>query len=129
MRDDPTDAILRAESEWARAMVRNDVPAIGGFVHDDWVIVGPDGRPCDRQAFLDLVESGTLTHDVMDLAEPRVRVYGDAAVVTFRSVSGGEYRGQAFRVVERASDVWVRTDGGWRCVLTHLSSLAEGGGP
>ena len=34
-----------------------------------------------------------------------------------------KYRGQPFRLVERVSDVHVRQDGRWRCVLTHLSRL------
>ena len=126
--------LVRLEDEWGRAMVQNDAEAIGRFMADDWTIVGPDGSVSDKAAFLELVRSGALTHDVMDANEVKVRVYGDTAVVTARGVSGGRYRGQAFRVVERVSDVWVRTGGGWRCVLTHLSPIeprgpAPGGSP
>ena len=60
----------------------------------------------------------------MDSADETVRVYGDTAVVSARGISGGAYRGQTFRVVERVTDVWVRREGTWRCVLTHLSRIA-----
>jgi ketosteroid isomerase-like protein len=110
---------------WDRAMVANDPVAIGRFMTDDWAIVGPDGRVGDKARFLELVGSGDLVHDLMETHEPRVRVYGDSAVVIARGVSGGRYRGLPFHLVERVSCVFVRGDGGWRCVLTHLSQLAD----
>ena len=120
-------ALMRVEEEWNRAMVANDAEAIGRYMADDWTIIGPDGSVSDKPTFLGLVKSGALTHDVMESDDVTVRVYGDTAVVTARGVSGGKYRGQAFRAVERVSDVFVRQDGQWRCVLTHLSRIAPPG--
>jgi ketosteroid isomerase-like protein len=120
--------LLEAMEAWDRAMVANDPAAIGKFMADDWAIVGPDGRVGDKARFLELVGSGDLVHDVMETHEPRVRIYGDSAVVIARGVSGGRYRGQPFHLVERVSCVFVRRDGRWSCVLTHLSELAESGG-
>ena len=116
--------LIRVAHDWDRAMVGNDADAIGAFMADDWVIVGSDGRIGEKAAFLALVKSGDLAHDVMTSEDFRVRVYGDTAVVTARGVSGGRYRGQAFREEERSSSVFVRQEGRWRCVLTHLSRLA-----
>jgi ketosteroid isomerase-like protein len=111
---------------WDRAMVANDPGAIGEFMSDDWIIVGSDGSVCDKAAFLELVRSGAVTHDVMESGDLRIRVYGDSAVVTGRGVSGGRYQGQPFHLVEQASSMFVKQDGRWRCVLTHLSQLPPG---
>jgi ketosteroid isomerase-like protein len=111
---------------WDRAMVENDADAIGRYMTDDWTIVGPDGRVGDKTTFLGLVKSGALTHDVMVSEDFHVRVYGDTAVVIARGMSGGKYQGQPFREFERSSCVFVRQEGQWRCVLTHLSRLAQG---
>ena len=119
--------LICVEAEWNRAMVQNDAEAIGRYMAEDWTIIGPDGSVSDRASFLALVKSGALTHDVMDAEDIKIRVYGDVAVVNARGVSGGTYRGQAFRVVERVSDVFVRQDRQWRCVLTHLSRIAPAG--
>jgi ketosteroid isomerase-like protein len=119
------DELIRLAHDWDRAMIENDAEAIGSFMADDWVIVGPDGNIGDQAAFLALVRSGDLTHDVMTSEDFRIRVYGDAAVVTTRGVSGGKYRGSAFREVERASSVFVKQSGKWKCVLTHLSRLEK----
>jgi len=109
---------------WDRAMVGNDADAIGRYMAEDWTITGSDGNISDKASFLELVRSGRLTHHVMTSEDVKVRVYGDAAVVTARGVSGGKYQGGTFREVEQSSNLFVKQHGEWRCVLTHLSRLA-----
>jgi ketosteroid isomerase-like protein len=106
-------------------MVANDADTIGNYMADDWTIIGTDGSVGDKATFLELVRSGALTHDVMESHDLNVRVYGDTAVVTARGVSGGKYQGEPFYLVERASCVFVRQEGQWKCVLTHLSQLQQ----
>lgn len=125
MDDRARQDLIRVAEEWDRAMVENDAEAIGRYMAEDWIIIGSDGRVGDKPTFLDLIRSGTLSHDEMTSEDIRVRVYGDTAVVTARGVSGGQYQGQAFRETERSSCVFVRQQGQWRCVLTHLSRLAH----
>ena len=119
------DELIALAHEWDRSMVENDADAIGRYMSDDWVIVGSDGRVGDRATFLGLVQSGALTHDVMESHDLEVRLYGETAVVLSRGISGGKYQGRPFREVERVSCVFVRADGRWRCVLTHLSRLPD----
>lgn len=117
------DELRAVVAAWDRAMVQNDVRAIERFMADEWTIIGPDGRSSDKARFLGLIDSGALTHDVMQSEAVTVRVYGDAAVVLAHGVSGGTYRGQPFREVERQSNLFIRQGTVWKCVLTHLSRL------
>ena len=119
------DELIGVANGWDRAMVENDAEEIGRYMADDWTIVGSDGSVGDKATFLGLVKSGALSHDVMTSEDFSVRIYGDTAVVIARGVSGGKYQGQAFREVERSSCVFVRQEGQWRCVLTHLSRIAQ----
>jgi ketosteroid isomerase-like protein len=116
--------LIRVSHDWDLAMVTNDAEAIGRYMADDWEIIGADGKGCDKAIFLGLVRSGALTHDVMESEDMKVRVYGDSAVVTARAASGGRFQGHAFRELERVSCVFVKQQGEWKCVLTHLSRLA-----
>ena len=124
MNTDAVQELIRLEEDWNQAMVQIDAEAIGCYMAVEWTIIGPDGSVSDKQSFLGLVKSGALTHDVMESHEMKVRVYGDTAVVLAKGVSGGKYQGQAFREVERVSCVFVRQNGQWKCVLTHLSRIA-----
>jgi ketosteroid isomerase-like protein len=120
-----TSELINIAHGWDRAMVNNDADQIGAFMADDWIIVGSDGKTCDKATFLALVKSGVLSHDVMESHDLDVRVYGDAAVVLSRGVSGGKFQGKPFREMERVSCVFVKQEGAWWCVLTHLSRLTE----
>lgn len=104
-------------------MISNDPEAIGRFMAEEWIVIGPDGSITARSRFLDLIRSGDLTHDVMESHDMDIRVYGDAAVVIARGVSGGAWRGERFLLTERVSSVFIRAGGEWRCVSTHLSNL------
>lgn len=124
-RSDVEQELIDVAHAWDRAMVSNGAEAIGNYMADDWTIVGPDGSVGDKTTFLQLVRSGALTHDVMESHDLNVRVYGDTAVVIARGVSGGKYQGESFYLVERASCVFVRQAGQWKCVLTHLSQIPQ----
>jgi ketosteroid isomerase-like protein len=119
------EEVIGVAHAWDRAMVTNDPEAIGEYMAEDWTIIGSDGSVGDKATFLELVRSGALTHDVMESHDAQVRVYGDTAVVTARGVSGGQYQGELFCLVERASCVFVRQQSRWSCVLTHLSQIVQ----
>jgi ketosteroid isomerase-like protein len=117
--------LISVSHAWDKAMVTNDADEVGAFMTDDWIIIGSDGNICDKATFLGLVKSGVLTHDGMESHDMNVRVFGDTAVVVGRGVSGGKYQGHPFHEVERVTCVFVRQKGQWRCVLTHLSRIAQ----
>jgi len=117
------EELLKMENEFAEAIVRNDLEGIGGLVADDWIIIEPDGGIVDRKRFFEVITSGALTHEMMESEDLRVRVYGDSAVVTAVTRAKGKFMGQEFSTQERATDVFVKCEGRWRCVLTHLTRL------
>ncbi|QGV78332.1 nuclear transport factor 2 family protein [Streptomyces ficellus] len=122
--DDPRDQLADAVAGWAAAIVSNDAERIGAYMADDWVIVSDTGVST-RDHFLTLVASGDLTHSAMEpVGEPRVRVHGDTALFTARVVNTAHYRGERFDADEWTTDVFMRHDGRWRCVLSHITSAA-----
>jgi ketosteroid isomerase-like protein len=118
------DSIRKMIRHWDQAMIANDAEAIGRFMADEWIIVGPDGSVSSKADFLSQVASGALTHDEMTSEDIDLRRYGDTVVVIARGVSSGRYEGQPFRLTERGSNVFVWRGDRWQCVLTHLSTLA-----
>ena len=117
------DELLKIEKAFAEAIVTNDLESIGRLVADDWVVIDPNGEIVDRTRFFKVIKSGALTHDTMDSEDFRVRVYGDSAVVTAITSTKGKFIGEEFSTRERATDVFVRREGRWQCVLTHLTRL------
>lgn len=119
------EELLNVEGEFAEAIVKNDLEGIGRVVADDWIVIGPDGEIVDRPRFFEVIKSGALTHDTMESDDFRVRVYGDSAVITGITRTKGKFMGQEFSTQERATDVFVKCDGRWQCVLTHLTRFPK----
>ena len=119
------EELLKVEKEFAQAIVTNDLEGIGRLVADDWIIIDPDGGIVERTRFFEVIKSGALTHDMMESEDLRVRVYGESAVVTGVTRTKGKFMGQEFSTQERATDVFVRRDGRWQCVLTHLTRFPK----
>ncbi|MGP3684531.1 nuclear transport factor 2 family protein [Streptomyces sp. IBSNAI002] len=128
--DDAVHAQLTAVvKDWAAAIVSNDAARIAGFMADDWAIVSDSGISTKEQ-FLAFVESGELTHSAMDLiSPPRIRVHGDTAVFTARATNTAHYAGRRFDADEWTTDVFVRRDGRWLCVLSHITAAAPSPSP
>ena len=112
--------VRRTSDAWAAAMTSNDAERIGGFMTSDWVIVGPSGVT-SRNAFLALVASGDLMHDVFEATLTDVRVWGDAAVAIGRTVNSGRFRGTEFTADEWTTDMFIRQDGRWRCTASQVA--------
>ena len=119
------EELLKLEKEFAEAIVKNDLDGIGQLITDDWIIIDPKGEIVDRTRFFEVIESGALAHDTMESEDFRVRVYGDSAVVTALTRTKGKFMGQEFSTQERATDVFVKREGQWQCVLTHLTGFPK----
>ena len=119
------EELLKVEKEFAKAIVKNDLEGIERLVAVDWIIVGPDGEIVERARFFEVIKSGAMTHDAMESEDFRMRIYGDSAVVTGITRAKGKFMGQEFSTQERATDVFVKRDGRWQCVLTHLTRFPK----
>ena len=119
------EELLKVEKEFAETIVNNDLEGLGRVVADDWIIIDPNGEIVDRARFFEIIKSGSLTHEIMESDDLRVRIYGDSAVVTAVTRTKGKFMGQEFSTQERATDVFVKRDGRWRCVITHLTRFPK----
>lgn len=123
---DITDELIGLASEWAEAMVSNDAGRIGSFMADEWVIVSDRGIS-GKEHFLEFVRSGALTHSSFEMiGDARIKIYGDTAVFTARVINTASFGGQHFDADEWSTDVFVKRDGKWLCVLSHITSVDKG---
>ena len=118
----------QAEQETAAALLKwlllRESSARTRGADSDWMIVSECGIS-PRQEFLSMVASGELTHSAMEMvSEARVRVYGEMALVAGRVTNTAHHRGQRFDADEWTTDVFVRPDGRWFCVLSHITAAA-----
>ena len=128
--DGPTkENALEAEKELGQAMRTNDADGFCRLLDPDWAIVNGIGGFDDgagvRDRICAAIKAGTFTRKTyeMDLANARVRVYGNIATVTFKLSLSGALDHKEFSGKEVQTDVLKWEDGGWKCVLTHETNV------
>lgn len=128
--DEPTkENALAAENELAQAMRTNDNDGFCRLLDPDWAVVNGLGGLGDGAGIKDKVcaaiKAGTFTRKTYepDLANARVRVYGNIATITFHLSLSGSFEHKDFSVKEVETDVLRWEDGGWKCVLTHETNV------
>jgi ketosteroid isomerase-like protein len=118
------DNALATDQELTQKLLANDAGAVGRLLADDWTMVPTEGgEVVNRAAFLAQITSGAVVRKTMVLSEPRVRLYGNIAVVTSLIATSGTTNGTAFDVKERQTDVWKWDGEGWKAVLTHETKI------
>jgi ketosteroid isomerase-like protein len=101
------------------ALIANDARAIAPFFGDEWASIGPDG-PTPKADLIDWIASGKLAHHSMrTIGKRRIVAYGDTAVASARRASSGSWEGVAYRADEWMTEVYVRRDGVWQCVISQ----------
>jgi ketosteroid isomerase-like protein len=111
-------------AEWSAAIVSNDRDSIGSFMADEWIIISPTGTTT-RQQFLNAVSTGAVTHESFSFEPEQIRTYGDTAIASGRVRNNGMFKGAPFDSDEWASDVFVKQDGRWLCVLSHITPVSS----
>jgi ketosteroid isomerase-like protein len=125
--DTPTpQTALATVQAIANALLANDADKLGPLLAPDWTVISTHGGMADRDDFLAAIRSGQFTRTSMEISEPRIKLYGDLAVVTVHVSTSGHLGGKPFNVQERSTDVlqW-QTGGGWKSVLTQESDIRK----
>ena len=113
------DDILAVSAAWDDALVANDAAAVASFMADDWVYVGPNGAT-PKADIIGWIASGRLAHHTMRMVgAARVAVHADTVIVTARKASSGAWEGVGYTADEWISEVYVRKDRHWLCVLSQ----------
>jgi len=109
--------VLAVERERVDALDRSDVAALDRIMSNDVTYVHASGRIDSKESYLGAIRSGQLHYISWKAADLRVRVAGDAAILTGRyavRVSDTRVQPQPFDVDILVLSVYARRDGRWR---------------
>ena len=115
--------LVRLESVWNDAHVRGDTAVLAGLWSDDLVLTVPEMPVMAKSDVLRFWRSGRSRITAYDTSDLRVRVYGDAAVVTGRLRRERTFNGQLLTDHWRFTKTYVRRQGGW-VVVAYQASVA-----
>lgn len=117
--------LQRIEESLPEAMMRGDVALVERITADDFLGFDPNGQEIHKADLLARMKSPDYELQSLRHEDIRVRVFGDCAVATARTVVRGRYKGQETGGQFRYLRVWVRRGGRWQAVAAQSATLPE----
>jgi ketosteroid isomerase-like protein len=109
------DIFTKVENDWWEADKAKDAAALGRILADDWFYLGPEGTMTKAQELADLKRRDENIAS-LTLADMKVRVYGDVAIVTFRERENSTKKNIDSSGDYLYTDVFVQRQGRWQAV-------------
>ncbi len=119
-------AALRVmETKWSDSYKNRQVDVMSSLMSDDYVITMEDGSVYGKVGFLSHTAAPSEHVDVTEVSDRKIRLHGDAAVVTGSYHEQGQSGGKPYDYHDRMTDVWMKMDGKWKLVASHYSLPAQ----
>ena len=122
-----TDAIelSRLEHVWNEAHVRGNANALDSLWTDDLVVIVPNMQVMSKQDVMGIMRSGHMKFKHYQTSDLRIRVYGDAAVVSGLLQRTRTIDDRDINENWRFTKMYIRRVGRWQVVAWHASTVAQ----
>lgn len=121
--DDAADVISTLH-EACKAFEDGNADRIEALLTEDFTLTDDSGVITTRADEAGNVRSGAIKYRVFQNRDMKVRLHGDAAVVTGITKVAGTAGKTEFAVEFQFTDTLVRKNGVWRVAASHVSRLA-----
>jgi ketosteroid isomerase-like protein len=123
--DDDRAELARLEEAWMQAVEDRDMDTLERLVAPEFrfMAVHLYPEPMTRAQWMDAAREG---YTIVSFAFERmdIDVNGDTGIIHARYSQVASYQTVSLSNAFRLTDVWTRTDGGWRVMARHSSILA-----
>jgi hypothetical protein len=118
--------LVQKEQTLADAIATGDKPVWKAALHDSCIITIEDGSFMTKEKIIaDLNPLPQSYKGMIKVIEPRLRLYGNTAVVTFIDDEYEEVYGQHIHTQYRQTDTWIRMEGDWKMVAMELFEIPK----
>jgi len=120
-----TAELSRLENVWNESHVRGDADALNRLWADDLTVTVPNMPVITKESAIGIARSGRVKFKRYQTADIRIRLYGDAAVVTGLVERTRELNGRDVEDKWRFTKVYIRRAGNWQVVAWHASTIDQ----
>ncbi len=113
------------EHELAEAAIHGDIVKLERYTADDFLGFDPSGQELNKAQVLARFKSPDYELESLRHEDVRVRVFGDCAVATARTVVKGRYQGKEAGGQFRYLRVWIRRQGRWQAVAAQSTTIPQ----
>lgn len=119
------DEIKNLEEARNQAVLDGDVAALNRMTSDDYTFITLRGEMRTKSDILKGFASGSFHYESRHISDLTVRVYGNTAVVTGRSIQKGIENGKDYSGDYRFTRVYVKQKGRWLTVALQTTLIRQ----
>ncbi|HYH84650.1 MAG TPA: nuclear transport factor 2 family protein [Pyrinomonadaceae bacterium] len=122
------EEVRKLERQWLDAYEQNNSEAMDRIVADDFTITFPNGGMQTKPQIMSMIKAPRRATDPkmqFYTEDVRSRDYGDTVILIGRVVAEYERDGKPVKEVSRYTDTYVRRNGRWQVVASHLSNVED----
>jgi hypothetical protein len=116
-------SLLEAEEARRQAMVDNNVQKLDMLMADSLTYVHSSGITDNKQAYLLLLSSGTVTYETVSFDNLTIKLIGQVGLVTGTMKAGLMRGGNRKQIATAYLAVWESIDGQWLLHAVQATSL------
>lgn len=117
--------LLHVEAAACHAFEVGDAASLRKTLDARFTLTSSTGVVTDLAQNLHEVATREPKYDVFRNHDQKVRLYGDAAIITGITTVKGRANGTPFAADFQFTDTWIRRDGQWKLAASHASRLAR----
>jgi ketosteroid isomerase-like protein len=121
--NEQANAVLQTERDLAAAYQRSDADGIAQGVMEDYTLTNSMGKVTTRADDIAEAKKNDPKYEIFENSDMKVRVHGDAAVVTGKTHTKGVSGGKPFDFQFQFTDTLVKDGVRWRLLAGHVSKL------
>jgi ketosteroid isomerase-like protein len=121
----PVQEVLKLDRDWASALVRRDTRSLERAMADNGIATAWNIEVLNKPQYLAEIASGDFAFKSIEIDEAKVRVYGDAVLVTGRYTVKGRYKEQDISGQHRYTNLYVKQQGAWRLVSQNVHPQSQ----
>lgn len=115
--------LLNLERNWAAAIEKRDGKAIEPLLASNFISIEPDGALLNKAQYIEARVKDPVVIESSTLEKMEVRLYGETATVTGLQTNRGKVEGKILIERFRYVDVFVLSNGTWKCISTQVTPL------
>ena len=119
------EQIKQLEDARNQAILKGDAAAIERMTADDYTFVTLKGELRTKAEIVKGFASGAFKYQSRTISDLKVRVYGDTAVVTGRSIQKGIENGKDYSGDYWFTRVYVKQNGAWMTVALQTTMIQK----
>ncbi len=108
--------LMKMEQEMTDAVIKGDMTVYDKYAADNAVFTDPGGVLTNKAQSIAMFKAGDLKIESSKIEGMKVQMFGNTAVVTYRTTDKGMYKGRDISGQYSWTDVFVKMGGKWKLV-------------